>query len=98
MLIGEAVPPPAIPGAAFGIATLALVLLYLVCMGMAQAWKQTLGAGLDWIADRVDAINVRIPVIHRTIGLGALADVFRAVSKNVYHAFAWAASRSRRFS
>jgi hypothetical protein len=94
VLVGAAAAPIA-PAAGWGIATLSTLLAFIVCIGLVQVWKHTLGAALRWLADEFDALEIAVRWIGHIRPLGPIAAAFRTVDANVFHALGWAALKSQ---
>jgi hypothetical protein len=92
LLTGEAVPiAPFALDAVLGIATLGMVLVFIVCLGLREGWDHTLGYGLRWLANQLEGFG-KFSVLSVTIDVfGPLADVFRSVDRQISHALAVAA-------
>lgn len=77
---------PAAPeaGLSVGLVLLASVCVFLLALN--RAYKYTIGALLDTLAAMFDSLSFRIPVIHKTIGLGFIADALKSVDTWVLEA------------
>lgn len=97
-MISEAVPAaPLVPAAGLGLAALALVLSYLVAMGLLNAWGATIGRAMVWLAGKLRRIG--FSVLGKHIGLGFLADVVMSVDNQIKHWLgAWALASAHGFT
>lgn len=97
LLTGIAVPAvPIISEAALGIATLGMVLVFLVCLGLREGWDHTIGYGLRWVANQIEDVGVDVGGWLSVHPFGFVADVFRSVDHHVSHALAVAALNSEK--
>jgi hypothetical protein len=97
LLTGIAVPAvPIISEAVLGIATLAAVLVFIVCLGLREGWDHTIGYGLRWIANQIEDVGVDVGGFLSVHPFGFVADVFRDVDHYVSHALAVAALNSEK--
>jgi hypothetical protein len=71
-------------GLTFGLVILCLICLFLIALS--KSWEYTIGALLASLATGVRAVEVSIPVIHKHLGLGPLADAIDKVNNAVLHA------------
>lgn len=95
LLTGEAVPlAPFAADAALGIATLAMVLVFLVCLGLREGWDHTIGHGLRWIAHEIDDFTLNLGWFGTYHVFSFVADVFIGVDRVISHALAVAALNS----
>lgn len=81
---------PAVPAIGFGLATLATFTAWAVCLGLAVAWRHTLGFGMRWVSNHIRGVgvNVIVTTIHP---FDFLADVLDTINENIANALATAA-------
>lgn len=90
--IGEVAPlAPAALDAVLGIATLGMVLIFLVCLGLREGWEHTLGGALRWLANEVRDITLDLGWFGSYHVLGPVADAIEWVADSVSHLLAVAA-------
>lgn len=99
MHVLSAIAVPAVPvisEAVLGIATLAAVLVCIVCLGLREGWDHTIGYGLRWVANQIEDVGVDVGGWLSVHPFGFVADVFRSVDHHVSHALAVAALNSEK--
>lgn len=99
LLTGYAAPAvPIVSEAVLGIATLGMVLVFLVCLGLREGWDHTIGHGLRWIAQQIDDFTIDLGWFGSYHVFSFVADVFRNVDHVVSHALAVAALNTQKAS
>jgi len=82
---------PAAEPALFGAAALFTLLAWAAMLGLQHGWGATFGPALQWIADKFDAVAIRIPHLGHIRPFGTVAAAIRALDHNVKHALGAAA-------
>ena len=92
LITGEVAPLVPLAGdAVLGIATLGMVLVFLVMLGLREGWDHTIGYGLRWLANQAEGVAIDLGWFGTYHVLGPIADAFRWVDHEISHALAVAA-------